>query len=657
MMLVDTGAVRSICPLSRQDRKRAPDPAAFLTAANGSPILSYGTRLLSISILGRGYSRDFVIVDQWDQGAHHLLRRPPPVLTAAEGAPRRVQARAPPGIRGPSQTWHLPSHKNKGPPAHARFQRLPPRHLQEVENAFAEMERMGICKKASSLWASPLHMVQKPDGSWRHRRFNLITEPDHYPLPNMQDLTASFHWAKIFSKLDLLKSYFISRSQSRQRMFRRPPSSCLSGPMSHKEHQKHIQAVLQHLQENDLVVRFDKCTFGVQKADFLGHRISPDGVRPLTSKVAAFTRFPVPTSVKAVQEFLRMVNYYRRFIPGITHTMAPLTETLKGQPKSLRVATQPAAGLPPDEGRCGRIQNHKKQYTTLTLILGCWKMEKNPVEDALSRVELNAMQLGINYEDLARDMPISPGGPNLLCDVSTGQPHPLVPASHRCQEDGQAAVREVHLAQSAGGREDLGVLDQPPRRPGPHHNLSELWSTLARLLRTTHHTTTASNPTANGLVKRFHRSLKASLMARCTAEDWKYQLPADGAPSAAEKTYGKPLVVPGELVTEDHHNPSVQRLHDIVGKFAPCKPTYTDRSATFTLPCLSSTTHVFDFEGFVADPDDPMPVVESTVLRNSMGLDVSGKDMEELVEVHREELTTEELQDLQQKQQQTAEEE
>ncbi|XP_066980118.1 uncharacterized protein [Macrobrachium rosenbergii] len=99
-------------------------------------------------------------------------------------------------------------------------------------------------------------------------------------------------------------------------------------------------------------------------------------------------------------------------------------------------------------------------------------------------------------------------------------------------------------------------------------------------------------------------SLKASLMARCTAEDWKYQLPwvllglrtspkANGAPSAAEKTYGEPLVVPGELVTEDHRNPSVQRLRDIVGKFAPCKRTYTDRSATFTPPGLSSTTNVF----------------------------------------------------------------
>ncbi|XP_066969231.1 uncharacterized protein [Macrobrachium rosenbergii] len=149
----------------------------------------------------------------------------------------------------------------------------------------------------------------------------------------------------------------------------------------------------------------------------------------------------------------------------------------------------------------------------------------------------------------------------------------------------------------------FGVPDHITTDRGPAF-LSELWSTLAWPQGTTHHTTTAYNPAANGLVERFHRSLKASLMARCTAEDWKYQLlwvllglrttpRANGAPSAAEKTYGESLVVPGELVTENRHNPSVQRLRDIVVKFAPCKRTYTNRLATFTPPRLASTTHVF----------------------------------------------------------------
>ncbi|XP_066978969.1 uncharacterized protein [Macrobrachium rosenbergii] len=93
-------------------------------------------------------------------------------------------------------------------------------------------------------------------------------------------------------------------------------------------------------------------------------------------------------------------------------------------------------------------------------------------------------------------------------------------------------------------------------------------------------------------------------MAHCTAENWKYQLPwvllglrtaprANGDLFATEKVYGESLMVPGELITGDHHNLTVQRLRDMVGKFTPGEWTYTDRATPFTPPGLSSTTHVF----------------------------------------------------------------
>ena len=95
---------------------------------------------------------------------------------------------------------------------YSRFRRLNPEKLAPAKTSFTEMERMGICSKASSPWASPLHMVHKSDGSWRpcgdYRRLNLITEPDHYPMPNIADFTNSIGTARVFSKLDLLKGYF-----------------------------------------------------------------------------------------------------------------------------------------------------------------------------------------------------------------------------------------------------------------------------------------------------------------------------------------------------------------------------------------------------------------------------------------------------------------
>ncbi len=36
-----------------------------------------------------------------------------------------------------------------------------------------------------------------------------------------------------------------------------------------------------------------------------------------------------------LQQFLGIVNFYRRFLPGIARTLQPLTDALKGTPKTL----------------------------------------------------------------------------------------------------------------------------------------------------------------------------------------------------------------------------------------------------------------------------------------------------------------------------------
>ncbi|XP_064094386.1 protein NYNRIN-like [Macrobrachium nipponense] len=134
----------------------------------------------------------------------------------------------------------------------------------------------------------------------------------------------------------------------------------------------------------------------------------------------------------------------------------------------------------------------------------------------------------------------------------------------------------------------FGVPDEITKDRGPVF-LSELWTALARLMGTLLHATTANNPAANGMVERFHRSLKASLMARCTGEDWKSQLPwvllglrtaprANSEASPAEKVYGEPLTVPGEFfpTNADDADISITRLWESAGKFTPCIKTVSD---------------------------------------------------------------------------------
>jgi hypothetical protein len=54
-------------------------------------------------------------------------------------------------------------------------------------------------------------MVPKKDGLWQpcgdFRQLSLVTTPDKYPLPNMQDLSNGLHGCTVFSKIDLDKGY------------------------------------------------------------------------------------------------------------------------------------------------------------------------------------------------------------------------------------------------------------------------------------------------------------------------------------------------------------------------------------------------------------------------------------------------------------------
>jgi len=55
----------------------------------------------------------------------------------------------------------------EGPPVYARARRLNPSKLAVARAEFSTMERLGIVRWSDSPWASPLHVVPKPNGGWR----------------------------------------------------------------------------------------------------------------------------------------------------------------------------------------------------------------------------------------------------------------------------------------------------------------------------------------------------------------------------------------------------------------------------------------------------------------------------------------------------------
>jgi hypothetical protein len=101
--------------------------------------------------------------------------------------------------------------------------------------------------------------------------------------------------------------------------------------VDHAAHHRHLRQLFEALQRHNLVLHAEKCVWGASSIHFLGHRVSASGVQPLPSHVAAVQEFPRPVTVRELQAFLGMVNFYRRFLPAVAKTLKPLTDALRGK--------------------------------------------------------------------------------------------------------------------------------------------------------------------------------------------------------------------------------------------------------------------------------------------------------------------------------------
>jgi hypothetical protein len=81
-----------------------------------------------------------------------------------------------------------------------------------------------------------------------------------------------------------------------------------------EEHKQHVKQVLERLRKAGRQVDIEKCEFHVTETKFLGLIVGHDGIRMDPEKIRAINDWEEPRTVKQVQAFLGLCNFYRRFI-------------------------------------------------------------------------------------------------------------------------------------------------------------------------------------------------------------------------------------------------------------------------------------------------------------------------------------------------------
>ncbi|PAA84541.1 hypothetical protein BOX15_Mlig014170g1 [Macrostomum lignano] len=271
-------------------------------------------------------------------------------------------------------TTHLLQHEiNLEPgsrPIKHRQRTVPLNYRQQVDEKISEMRRHGIIEPSCSPWASNLLVVRKKNNEIRictdWRALNSCTVKDAYPLPPLSAALDALTGSSWFSTLDLRQGFLQVelREQDREKTafyttqglmqyrklgfglcnapatFQRLMDLTMAGlnwtevltymddlilfSQTFEKHAETLEQVLGRLQSAGLKLNKRKSYFCFQEVEYLGHKISAEGIRPTQDKVSAIQSIPIPECAEDVRRLVGMLGFYRRFVPHFASIANPL---------------------------------------------------------------------------------------------------------------------------------------------------------------------------------------------------------------------------------------------------------------------------------------------------------------------------------------------
>ena len=98
---------------------------------------------------------------------------------------------------------------------------------------------------------------------------------------------------------------------------------------SFDQHVEHVKIVLKKLEEANIKINLEKCSFFSDRVKILGHIVSYNKIELDPKKVETIKEWREPKNVRNVQQFLGLANYYRRHISDFSKHAAPLYALLR----------------------------------------------------------------------------------------------------------------------------------------------------------------------------------------------------------------------------------------------------------------------------------------------------------------------------------------
>lgn len=237
-----------------------------------------------------------------------------------------------------------------------------------------EMEKNGVIVKESNPteWVNSMVIVEKGDKlrvCIDPRDLNKALKRQHYPLPTIEEISTRLSNAKVFSVLDATKGFWqleLDETSSKLLTFNTcfgryrylrlgfgvSPAPEIYQRRMHemfddlegvevimddilvygsdeREHDERLKTVLQRCRERNLKLNSNKLKLKTDQVEYIGHVLTPNGLKPDPGKVEVITKFPPPQDKTELLRFMGMVNYLAKFIPRLSDINEPLRRLLE----------------------------------------------------------------------------------------------------------------------------------------------------------------------------------------------------------------------------------------------------------------------------------------------------------------------------------------